>query len=243
MATETLFHGNSVLITGASRGIGRSIALSFANAGAKVIAAARASEALTELSNELGQESTLWAVDATGEEILARIGDLPQLDILINNVGTNIPKPIEEMEDRAIDQMIDLNIRANYRISREAVKKMRHGSSVLMITSQMGHVGSPGRTAYCMCKHALEGLTKAMAVELAPRKIRVNSIAPTFIETELTRPMLAKPEFRQFVDQMIPLRQLGMPEDVASAALFLCSEQARMITGHSLLVDGGWTAQ
>jgi NAD(P)-dependent dehydrogenase (short-subunit alcohol dehydrogenase family) len=107
----------------------------------------------------------------------------------------------------------------------------------------MGHVGSPGRTVYCMTKHALEGLTKAMAVELAPHNIRVNSLAPTFIETPMTKPMLDKPEFRSFVDSMIPLGRIGQPEDVAAAALYLVSPAANMVTGTSLLVDGGWTAR
>jgi NAD(P)-dependent dehydrogenase (short-subunit alcohol dehydrogenase family) len=111
------------------------------------------------------------------------------------------------------------------------------------ITSQMGHVGSPGRAVYCMTKHAIEGLTKALAVELAPRGIRVNCVAPTFVETTLTAPMLADPAFNAFVNRMIPLGRLATPEDVAGSVVFLASPAAGMVTGHSLLVDGGWTAQ
>ena len=111
------------------------------------------------------------------------------------------------------------------------------------ITSQMGHVGSPRRTVYCMTKHALEGLTKAMAVELAPAGIRVNSVAPTFVETPLTAPMLADAQFRAFVDRMIPMGRIATPEDVAEAVLYLASPASGMVTGHSLRVDGGWTAQ
>ena len=107
----------------------------------------------------------------------------------------------------------------------------------------MGHVGSPERTVYCMTKHAIEGLTKAMAVELAPEGIRVNSVAPTFIETPLTKPMLANPESMAFVQRMIPMGKIGQPEDVAAAVLYLCSGGAGMVTGHSLVVDGGWTVQ
>jgi len=106
----------------------------------------------------------------------------------------------------------------------------------------MGRVGSPGRTVYCMTKHAIEGLTKAMGVELAPSGIRVNAVAPTFIETPMTAPMLADPEFKAFVKRMIPLGKIGKPDDVAAAVLYLCSDGASMVTGTSLLVDGGWTA-
>ena len=136
-----------------------------------------------------------------------------------------------------------MNVRATFRIAREAVKVMQRGGSIVNMTSQMGHVGSPGRTVYCMTKHAIEGLTKAMAVELAPEGIRVNSVAPTFIETPMTRPMLDDPKFAEFVKNMIPLGKIGQPEDVAAAVLYLCGDGASMVTGHSLLVDGGWTAQ
>jgi len=113
----------------------------------------------------------------------------------------------------------------------------------VQMSSQMGHVGSPGRAVYCMTKHAIEGLTKAMAVELAPEGIRVNAVAPTFVETPLTRPMLEDPEFRDFVYGMIPMKKLATVEDVVAAVLYLVSPGAGSVTGHSLKVDGGWTAQ
>ena len=119
----------------------------------------------------------------------------------------------------------------------------KSGGSIVNMSSQMGHVGSPNRTAYCMTKHAVEGLTKAMAVELATDGIRVNSVAPTFIETELTKPMLADKEFSDFVINSIPMAKLGQVEDVVNAVLFLSSSVSGMTTGHSLLVDGGWTAR
>ena len=111
------------------------------------------------------------------------------------------------------------------------------------MSSQMGHVGSPKRSVYCMTKHALEGLTKAMAVELAPHGIRVNSVAPTFVETPLTKPMLDDAEFRKFVFSMIPLKKLASIDDVVAALIYLASPGAGMVTGLSLIVDGGWTAQ
>jgi NAD(P)-dependent dehydrogenase (short-subunit alcohol dehydrogenase family) len=146
--------------------------------------------------------------------------------------------------------MLNLNVRAMFVTAQAAVKKMlesperkARGGSVINITSQMGHVGAPMRTVYCMTKHALEGLTKAMAVELAPQNVRVNSIAPTFLMTPLTAPMFAKAEFAQWVMDRIPLGRLGQLEEVASAVVFLASDAASLMTGTSLVVDGGWTAQ
>jgi len=237
------FSGKTVLITGASRGIGRAIALAFKEKGAFIIATARPSEDLDSLSKVLGKQGKTWAEDATADSFLARINGLQKLDILINNTGINFPEAFVDVTDEHLDKMLDLNVRSTFRISREGVKQMTAGGSVINITSQMGHVGSPNRTAYCMTKHAVEGLTKAMAVELAPKGIRVNSVAPTFIETDMTRHWFSDAKFMEFVRRMIPLGTVGQPEDVASAVMYLCSEGAKMVTGHSLLVDGGWTAQ
>lgn len=233
----------TALVTGASRGIGRAIAEMLAASGAHVIACARASDDLDDLAKELGDKVTIWEGDATSDEFLARIDALETLDILINNIGINRPEPFVEVSDKNLDDMMDINVRATFRISRHGVKKMNGGGCVVNITSQMGHVGSPDRTVYCMTKHAIEGLTKAMAVELAPQGIRVNSVAPTFIATPMTESWFENPEFMEFVKRMIPMGKVGVPDDVASAVLYLCSDGAKMVTGHSLLVDGGWTAQ
>jgi NAD(P)-dependent dehydrogenase (short-subunit alcohol dehydrogenase family) len=150
------------------------------------------------------------------------------------------------VDDESLDFVIDLNVRAAFRIARSAVRAMiasGTAGNVVHMSSQMGHVGSPERTVYCMTKHAIEGLTKAMAVELAPKGIRVNSVAPTFIETPLTKPMLENPEFMDFVMDMIPLGKIGTINDVVSAVMYLVSPGAGMVTGHSLKVDGGWTAR
>jgi len=237
------FNDKVALVTGASKGIGRAIALMLVEEGAHVIAVARPSDDLESLAQALGTDGTIWAMDASGDEMLAKISNSKQLDILVNNLGTNRPKPMDDVSDDDLDIMLNLNLRALYRISRSAIGIMRRGSAIVNISSQMGHVGSPGRTVYCMTKHGVEGLTKAMAVELAPKGIRVNSVAPTFIETPMTKPMLADPEFAEFVEKSIPLGQVGQVEDVAQAVAYLCSPAAKMVTGHSLLVDGGWTAQ
>jgi len=233
--------GKTALVTGASRGIGRAIALALARNSAHVIVCARPSKELQSFGEQLGKQGTLWESDATSDEFLSRIQGLRALDILVNNIGINRPEPFVDVSDKNLDDMMKLNVRATFRIARESVKKMTQGGCVVNITSQMGHVGSPDRTVYCMTKHAIEGLTKAMAVELAPQDIRVNSVAPTFVETPLTKPMLDDPQFMDFVNGMIPMGKIARVEDVADAVLYLCT--AKMVTGHSLLVDGGWTAR
>ena len=240
---QNSLEGRTALVTGASKGIGRGIALSLAEEGAQVIGVARPSSDLDALARELSDRGEVWALDASSNAFLDRIATLQRLDILINNLGTNRPKPIEDITDEDLDVMLDLNLRSLYRITRAGLAKMERGAAIVNVSSQMGHVGSPGRTVYCMTKHGVEGLTKALAVELAPKGIRVNSVAPTFIETPMTKPMLADPKFAQFVRESIPLGKVGSVQDVADAALYLCSPAAKMVTGHSLLVDGGWTAQ
>ena len=236
--------GQVALVTGAGRGLGHACALALSAAGAQVIAIARTESELTALAAQAAGDVQCWVGDVTTDELLARIEALPRLDVLVNNVGGNKPMPFEETPDDVLDWLLDLNVRAAFRIARSAARVMlRQGTgSIIHMSSQMGHVGSPGRTVYCMSKHAMEGLSKAMAVELAPKGIRVNTVAPTFIETPLGREMLAKPEFREFVMGMIPMGKLGQPEDVAAAVVYLASPASGMVTGTCLKVDGGWTA-
>lgn len=237
------FAEKTVLVTGASRGLGEAIALTMADRGAHIIACARPSEALDTLANTLGSRGTVWAEDATSEAMLERIRMSQKIDLLVNNLGINRPNQMVDVPDEDLDLMIDMNLRANYRITRAVLSVMPDGGNIINMTSQMGHVGAPNRTVYSMVKHGLEGLTKSLALELAPRKIRVNAIAPTFVETPMTKPMFEDAEFRSYVDARIPLGELAQAEDVANAVAYLASNEARMITGHSLVVDGGWTAQ
>jgi NAD(P)-dependent dehydrogenase (short-subunit alcohol dehydrogenase family) len=175
---------------------------------------------------------------------------LQRLDILLNNAGMNIPELFVDVSQPHLDDMIALNVRAAFLISQAAVKKMlehperrKLGGSVIHMTSQMGRVGAERRTVYCMTKHAIEGLTKAMAVELAPENIRVNAIAPTFLETPMTASFFADPEFRNWVLSRIPLGRVGRMDEVTGAIVFLASPAASLITGASLAIDGGWTAR
>jgi NAD(P)-dependent dehydrogenase (short-subunit alcohol dehydrogenase family) len=236
--------GKQAVVTGGSKGLGRAICVALAQAGATVTAVARDPAALAELAAEYPVIQT-WQADVNdhtfGTELAQR-----EVDIFVNNAGTNNPMPMVDVPIEVLDEMLGLNVRAAYLAAQGAARSMvqaGRGGAIINMTSQMGHVGSPGRTVYCMTKHALEGLTKAMAVELAPHNIRVNSVAPTFIETPMTASMLAKPEFRAFVETMIPLGRIGKPDDVAAAVVYLTSPAADMVTGTSLLVDGGWTAQ
>jgi short-subunit dehydrogenase len=238
-----MLFGRQALVTGASRGLGRAIAIALAREGARTIAVARASDDLQSLAAELQPDGEVWEADVTTDALLSRIEALEGLDILINNAGTTTPQAFLDVDVGTLDRILDLNVRTTFRISQAAARRMGKGSTIINITSQMGHVGSPRRSVYCMSKHAIEGLTKALAVELAPAGIRVNAVAPTFVETPMTAPMLADPEFRAFVERMIPLGRTASPEDVAAAVIYLASPAAGMITGHSLLVDGGWTAQ
>jgi NAD(P)-dependent dehydrogenase (short-subunit alcohol dehydrogenase family) len=235
--------GKKAVVTGGSKGLGRAISVALAEAGADVTVVARDAEGLAALAEAYPSIAT-WQADITDPAFSAALAHRP-VDILVNNAGTNSPMAMADVPIDVLDQMLNLNVRAAYLVAQGAVRSMLtsgNGGVIINITSQMGHVGSPNRTVYCMTKHALEGLTKAMAVELAPHNIRVNSVAPTFIETPLTKPMLDQPQFRAFVDNMIPLGRIGQPGDVAAAVIYLASPAANMVTGTSLLIDGGWTA-
>ena len=236
--------GHVAVVTGAGRGLGRACALALSDAGAQVIAVSRTQGELDDLAATATGPVQAWVEDATGDVLLARIEALDRLDVLVNNAGTNQPQPFLEVTDEALDAMLDLNVRAAFRVARSAARvMMKHGSgSIVNMSSQMGHVGSPRRTVYCMTKHGIEGLTKAMAVELGPHGIRVNSVSPTFVETPLTRPFLDDPSFTEFVMGMIAMKRFGTVDEVAAAVLYLASPASGIVTGTSLRVDGGWTA-
>lgn len=233
--------GKKALVTGAGKGLGRSIALKMAQSGAQVYAMARTAGDLESLASEHANIQPLVA-DVLTDDALCQIKALGPLDILMNNAGTNQPEPMVEVADETLDRVMDLNVRSVYRVTRTVVEQMNDGGSIIHMSSQMAHVGSPGRTVYCMTKAALEGLTRAMAVELGPRGIRTNTLCPTFVLTPLTQGFFENPEFAEMVERMIPLPGLPSPEDIAAAALYLASDESRYVTGSALKIDGGWTA-
>jgi NAD(P)-dependent dehydrogenase (short-subunit alcohol dehydrogenase family) len=241
--------GKTALVTGAGRGIGRAVALALSAAGAEVVLVSRTSSELNEVAGAIesgGGKAWPLVLDVTrSDAVREAIAAVPRLDILVNNAGVNRPQPFLEVDEPTLDLLLSLNVRAAFIVAQAAARLMvaNGGGVIINVSSQMGHVGSErDRTVYVMTKHALEGLTKAMAVELAPKGVRVVLIAPTFVETPLSKPFLDDPGTRKWVLSRIPLGRVGTVEEVASAVVFLASPAAALVTGSSLLVDGGWTA-
>jgi len=245
--------GRVALVTGAGRGLGAETAIALADAGAEVILVSRSAEELKSVAMRIRRRGGRARVMACDVNNAARFGSemagVPTLDILVNNAGMNIPEAFIDVTEDHLDQILALDVRAAFLVAQGAVRKMmeapdrrERGGTIINVSSQMGHVGASLRTVYCMCKHAIEGLTKAMAVELGPNNIRVNAVAPTFLETPMTAPFFANQQFRDWAISMIPLGRIGKAQEVAAAIVFLASPAASLITGASLSVDGGWTA-
>jgi NAD(P)-dependent dehydrogenase (short-subunit alcohol dehydrogenase family) len=241
--------GRTALVTGAGRGIGRAVALALAAAGADLILVSRTVSQLEDVAREIascGGRAQVLPFNVTDTPAMrAAFARLDRLDILVNNAGINRPQPFLEVDEPTLDLLLGLNVRAAFLVAQAAARLMvfQGGGVIINMSSQMGHVGSErDRTVYAMTKHAVEGLTKAMAVELAPKGVRVVSIAPTFVQTPLTKPFFDDPDTRKWILDRIPLGRAGTVEDVAQAVVFLASPAASLVTGSSLLVDGGWTA-
>lgn len=241
--------GRTALVTGAGRGIGRGCAVALAEAGADVVAVSRSPDELEQVAVDvraLGRNARPVALDVTNSKSVRHlVSQLPRLDVLVISAGANVPQPLLDVSDEQLDAMLALNVRATFVTLQAAARRMVGAGrgSIVLISSQMGHVGAEERSVYCTTKHAIEGLTKAAAVELGPRHVRVNAVAPTFVETPMTAPFLADAGFRAAVERRIPLGRLGRVEDVTGAVVYLASDAAALVTGTSLLVDGGWTAQ
>lgn len=254
IASAFRLDGRTALVTGAGRGLGRAAAEALAAAGADLVLVSRTKSDLDEVAasaKAAGVKAQVEVCDVTDGAAVRRLFmGLDALDIVVNNAGGNIPEPFVDVTEEHLDRLLNLNVRAVFLVAQAAARRMledpirkEQGGAIINMTSQMGHVGAAGRTVYCMTKFGIEGLTKAMAVELAPHNIRVNSIAPTFIETPMTAPFFAKPEFRKWVLDRIPLGRLGQLGEIAAAIVFLASPAASLMTGASLVLDGGWTAQ
>jgi NAD(P)-dependent dehydrogenase (short-subunit alcohol dehydrogenase family) len=241
------------LVTGAGRGLGRGCALELARAGATVLCVARTAadlDATAEAIEAAGGSAATLAADVTDEasvgEAVRRAQALGELAVLVTAAGTNRPGPSRDYPTADWDALFDVNVRATFLACRavgDALLARGAPGSLITLSSQMGSVGYPGRAAYCATKHAVEGLTKALAVEWAPQGIRVNAVAPTFVETPLTRGFLADPDFRaEVIERRLPGHRLATIDDVAHAVRYLACDASGSVTGHSLKVDGGWTA-
>lgn len=241
--------GRRALVTGAGRGIGLAAAAALAEAGAAVTLVARSAgdiEAAAEAIRARGEAAEALVLDVGDiDAVRTALAARPAFDILVNNAGTNRPKPFGEVTVDDYDAVLDLNLKAAFFVAQAVAARMvEEGGkgSIIHMTSQMGHVGGPRRTLYCASKWALEGLSKAMALDLAPHGIRVNTIAPTFIETPLTKPFFEDKTFLDSVLAKIKLGRLGQVEDLMGAIVFLASDASALMTGASMVVDGGWTA-
>jgi len=242
--------GRRALVTGAGRGIGLAAAAALAQAGAHVTLAARTKREIDEAAAAMrtrGQQADVLVLDVTDVAAMrSAVAAAAPFQILVNNAGMNRPAPLADVTVEDFDAIFALNVRAAYFIAQAVALRLVEAKlpgSIINISSQMGHVGAARRTVYCASKHAMEGFTKAMAIELAPHGIRVNTLGPTFVETPLTKPFFANETFRKEVLSKIKLGRLGQVEDLTGAVVFLASNASALMTGSSLVVDGGWTAE
>jgi NAD(P)-dependent dehydrogenase (short-subunit alcohol dehydrogenase family) len=242
--------GRRALVTGAGRGIGLAAACALAEYGAHVDLVARSrdeTEAAAQGLRDRGRLAQAHVLDVTDIDAAAEfVAAKGPYDIFVNNAGMNRPAPLVEMKPGDYDAVTDLNVRAAYFLMQAVAKGMiaaGNGGSIINMSSQMGHVGGPGRTVYCATKHAVEGFTKAAAWELGAHGIRVNALCPTFIRTPMTAGFLDDADFERNVVARIAIGRVGEPEDLMGAVVFLAGDASRLVTGASLLVDGGWTAQ
>jgi NAD(P)-dependent dehydrogenase (short-subunit alcohol dehydrogenase family) len=239
--------GKRAIITGGSKGLGLASAVALASVGAEVTLVARTQSEVEEAAaaiNAAGGKALPAVLDITDVEATAHwVGKQMAFNILVNNAGTNRPGPFVETKIKDYDDVFAINVRAAYFIAQAVAKQMiAEGAkgSIINMSSQMGHIGAARRTVYCATKHAMEGFTRAMAAELGPYGIRVNTICPTFIETPMTKPFFEDKTFRDWVMARIKLGRLGKLEDVMGAVVFLASEQSALMTGSSLMLDAGW---
>jgi NAD(P)-dependent dehydrogenase (short-subunit alcohol dehydrogenase family) len=242
--------GKRALVTGAGRGIGEASAQALASSGAHVTLMARTSteiEAAAAAITASGGSADWVACDVTDTKAFrAVLAARPAYDIFLNNAGMNRPQPFHEVSEENFDAIMNLNVRAAFFAAQAAAQRMIESGtkgSIITMSSQMGHVGGIKRSVYCASKFAMEGMTKAAAIDLAPHGIRINTICPTFIETPMVAGFLANPEFKEFVLSKIKLGRLGQTSDVTGAVIFLASDASAMMTGSHIIIDGGWTAE
>jgi NAD(P)-dependent dehydrogenase (short-subunit alcohol dehydrogenase family) len=240
--------GQRALVTGAGRGVGKACAKTLAAVGAEVVLTARTGKQLEQVRDEIiksGGKASVHAADIYSMEAVNNFKKLGPFNILVNNAGNNIPEHFCKVTEKMFDKVMDLNVKSAFFVAQAVAKGMVESGikgSIIHISSQMGIVGGQNRTVYCASKHAMEGFSKSMALDLAENGIRVNTVCPTFIETDLTKPFMEDKEFKDYILSRIPLGHICQTEDVADAVLFLASNMSKMVTGSTIKVDGGWTA-
>jgi NAD(P)-dependent dehydrogenase (short-subunit alcohol dehydrogenase family) len=242
--------GRRALVTGGGRGIGLAAASALASAGAQVTLAARTKSEIEEAAAAIcarGDEAEALTLDVTDVAAAQKaVAEREPFQILVNNAGMNRPAYLADVKVEDFDAIFALNVRAAFFMAQAVALRLvdaKLSGSIINISSQMGHVGAARRTVYCASKHAMEGFTKAMAIELAPHNIRVNSIGPTFLETPMTRPFFENKAFRDEVLAKIKLGRLGQLDELTGAVVFLASDASSLMTGSALKLDGGWTAE
>jgi NAD(P)-dependent dehydrogenase (short-subunit alcohol dehydrogenase family) len=248
MSLSFRLDGKVALVTGASRGLGAGIAAALKEAGATVAGTSREQESAAQIAKRLGSIPVVMdvadvaSVRAGVDSVLSEFG---HLDILVNNAGLNIPQGVFDVDEASWDAVLDTNLKGTFFVTQAAARHIAdrgEGGRIINVASQAGVVGIEERSAYGASKGGTVLLTKVLAIELAQHGITVNAVAPTFIATELTRATLEDPAWRERILSRIPLGRVGEVEDVAAATVYLASPAAAMVTGHTLLVDGGWTA-
>lgn len=247
--------GRSALVTGAARGLGRAIALSLADAGADIALGLRDRSADGGLASEIEAKGRrvlplqMDVLDLTQSyaAIDATVATFGRLDILVNNAGGGVDeRPVEDYTETDYDFVVDLNVKSTFFLTQYAGKHMlaRKSGAIVNMGSQAGAVALPGEAVYCLSKAAVSHMTKCFAVEWGKSNVRVNCVAPTFIETDGTADMLARPQFKaDVIERIAALHRIGQPREVADAVVFLASDAASLITGQTLLIDGGWTSR
>ena len=242
------------LVTGAGKGLGKACAIALAEAGANLIVISRTEQDLVSVSKIIKRfrvKCKSYVCDVTDyEEVKEMVNKVNKIDILVNNAGTNIPEHFLKVKTENMERLVNINTVAAFNVAQLVALKMvklkkrkKVGGSIINMSSQMGHVSGPKRSVYSMNKFGLEGLTKGMALELAENNIRVNTVCPTFVVTPMTKKFLKDKKFKREVLKNIPLGRFAELPEIASTVVFLASDAASMITGTSLLVDGGWSAR
>ena len=244
----------TALVTGAGKGLGKASAIALAKAGANLIILSRTKSDLAKVEKKilkLNRKCRSIRCDVTNYDDLKKtFSKISNLDILVNNAGTNKPEYFTKIKKEDMDYVVDLNLKAAFNVAQLAVKRMlklknrkKLGGSIINMSSQLGKGGAPLRSVYNMTKFGIEGLTKGMAIDLAKHNIRVNTVCPTFVETPMVKKFFKDKKFKKSVINNIPLKRIATESDVATAVVYLASNASSMITGSSLIIDGGWTAK